>query len=50
MKKKSHKGYYANELKAIAFIKQDGRDLTFERVDNVVYIYTRDSQLIKKIR
>ena len=50
MKKKLHKGYYSNELKAIEFIKQDGRDLTFERVDNIVYIYTRDNQLIKKIK
>ena len=50
MKKQQKKGYYSNELKAIQFIKQDGRILTFSRIDNIVYIYDSNNEVIKKIR
>ncbi len=50
MKKQQKKGYYSNELKAIQFIKQDGRDLYFSRIDNIVYIYNNHNEIVKRIR
>lgn len=50
MYRKNRTGYYTNELKAIEFIKKSGQQLTFERVDNVAYVYDNTGKVIKKFR